>query len=118
MRFVPQCPQNVRVRWGEETYQASVEPWLSGECWRSAVRAGTYERSAVLWSCLNVGGDGAGRNDTDSISAGAQIHAGRMEPVAARQSLQWSAATRGKWTEPSGERGWSGRRERAGTVMR
>ncbi len=36
--------------------------------------------------------------DVETIDIGVQIQKGRIEPVARRQSLQWSIATKGRWT--------------------
>ena len=53
-----------------------------------------------------------------SISAGTQIHVGMMEPVALRQSLQWSVVTSGRCLGSlAGEYGWIGREEASGTEI-
>lgn len=36
--------------------------------------------------------------DVDTINIGVQIQNGSMEPVARRQSLQWSVTIMGRWT--------------------
>lgn len=119
VKLVPQCPQNVLVRFGELPKHLSVEPSAVAAPAVSTSMAGRQGPS--LESILGeVGlGGGAGRRETVIISAGTQIHVGRMEPVAVRQSLQWSVATMGRWIGLSGvENGLRGREESCGISMR
>lgn len=60
----------------------------------------------------------AGRVEILIMFAGTQIHVGMIEPVALRQSLQWSVVTKGRGVGLSaGEYGWRGREETWGAEI-
>ena len=119
VRLVPQCPQNVLVRFGELPNHFTVEPSAPGApAFRTSIAGRQGPSLESTFGEAGLGG-GAGRRETVIISAGTQIQVGRMEPVAVRQSLQWSVVTKGRWTGFSGmENGWREREESRGISMR
>lgn len=110
MRLVPQWLQKVRERLGEEWNQRRVDPDIgAGVSALRTVIAGSQESSfslneedegegVLIASSFGFSGSlgGAGRRHTVIICAGTQIQLGRIEPVAERQSLQWSVAIMGR----------------------
>ena len=88
VQLVPQCPQEVLVRLGELPKHFNVESSTAGLPVRSTSVAGCQGPLFDLTFNEEGSAGGAGRREINIIIAGIQIHVERMEPVAARQSLQ------------------------------
>ena len=48
-----------------------------------------------------MGAERGTTQEAETMAMGAQIQEGRIEPVARRQSLQWSMVMKGRWTAPA-----------------